>query len=112
MDPTDITDPGWLDSVLGAADAAPSSDGGSGMPEWLDGILGTVGDVAETAGGVIGTIYTAKGQADQQRAQQAYMAQLAQTNSVLASQSNRQALYIGAALLMFVLLLRQTAQAR
>lgn len=112
MDP-DILDPAWLDGVLGAGDASSTStDEGGFMPDWLDNVLGTVGDVAETAGGVLGGIYTQQQQAKAAQEQRAYLAQLAQTNSILGSQSNRQVLYIGAALVMMLLLLRQTAQNR
>jgi hypothetical protein len=112
MDP-DITDPGWLDDVLGAGDASgTSTDEGGGMPDWLDGILGTVGDVANTAGNVIGGIYSQQQQAKAAQEQRAYLAQLAQTNSIMGTQSTRQVLYIGAGLVLMLLLLRQTAQNR
>lgn len=82
------------------------------MPDWLDGILGTVSDVAASGADVLGAYYGAQQTAQNQQAQRAYMAQLAQTQATQGAQSQRQVLYLGAALLMFVLLLRQTAQNR
>lgn len=115
MDPTDIFDPGWLDSVLGAGggDVAPS-DGGSGMADgnWLDSILGTVSDVASSAGDALGAYYGAQQTAQNQANQRAYMSQLAATQAQQGAQTQKQVIYLGAALLMFVLLLRQTGQAR
>lgn len=104
MDPTYTTD------ILAAADGALTG-GGDTSSSWLDSITGMVTGVAQAGGSALGAYYGAQATANNQAAQQAYMAQLARTQATQGAATQKQVIYIGAALLMFVLLLRQTGQA-
>lgn len=80
--------------------------------DWLESITGMVSDLGSAAGDAAGAYYGAQATANSQAAQQAYAAQLAQTQGIMGGMTQRQVIYIGAGLLMFALLLRQTGQAR
>lgn len=82
------------------------------MPEWLDSILGTAGDVVKARYQSQADVAYAQAMGATVAQQRAYMAELAQNAQVIDAGQTQKFMIYGVGLLLFLLALRQTSQAR
>jgi hypothetical protein len=82
------------------------------MADWWDSLIGAVGDVADTAGNAYGSYVAGKDAKANAEAQRAYLQNLTVYQAQQTNAQENRALAIGAGILIFAILLRQTAQAR
>ena len=82
------------------------------MPDWLGSILGTAGDVIKTKYQSQADVAYAQAMGSTMAQQRAYMAELAQSQQVMDASQTQKFMVYGVGLLLFLLALRQTSQAR
>ncbi|MGE5476171.1 MAG: hypothetical protein ACM3Q1_05920 [Bacteroidales bacterium] len=82
------------------------------MPEWLNGILGTAGDVIKSKYQSQSDVAYAQALGATVAQQRAYAAELAQSQQIMDASQTQKFMVYGVGLLLFLLALRQTAQAR
>lgn len=82
------------------------------MPEWMDGLFDFGTGLANTAAGAVTDVYRINANASTVQAQQAYLAQLQQQSQAVDAQQTSKIMMYGFGILLFFVVLRQTAQNR